>query len=353
MKHACGISIMVLALLALAMSAMAADGTTLSTTPTVTATVLPDSLPMIGSRLALFSYAKGQVASAQKWISCSGILTGKTYASVNGSDPDVRKILASIVEDSLQFGMPDTSLRLTFGISLADSAGVQLFSGQNQFNTITGSDGWAALPYDADNVVLEMAKEIPISMPGITSAVALVKQPGQTVPQWVPLNVWSGNEGRLFFPTSLTGLAGAGWSGELVVYTGGNTPTVYDMTTGASVDPVMFNISGKATLKNIVFLDDPSIIHVTPESVNGRGINPLYQITISVERTIGIYAETMEGEVATGVYICQSGDAEAAFFSTSVGALPFLPGVYDVWFVYPEFGNDEPVIPPYGGGGMG
>ncbi|MCX6718234.1 MAG: hypothetical protein NTY81_01335 [Candidatus Staskawiczbacteria bacterium] len=344
------------------MSAMAAGGdntlpTVVSASASMPTVSLPDALPMITSRKALFSYAKEQVASAQKWIGSPGILTGKTYTSVTGSDPDVRKIVSSVVKDLLEFGAMDTSLQLTFGMNFSDSYGAQLFFGQNQFYPVPGPGGWA-VPNGADSVVMEMANEIPISLPGVTSAFALVKPAGETQPQWVPLNAW--NNGRFFFPTSLTGLEGAGWSGQLAVYTGGNVPTVYDIGTGASVDPEMFEVGGNATFDNTVFLDDPNDINL---GVGKAAVyaNPVFQVSFKTSRIVKLFGVSPTGELAEHVLIRKIGVGMTEALSYTVIPsqdlrVQFDAGcVYDVWFDFDDWDQDQPSIPPYyyGDGGMG
>jgi hypothetical protein len=127
------------------------------------------------------------------------------------------------------------------------------------------------------------------------------------------------------------------------------------MTTGATAPTTPVSESVQASIKGLITLDDPDVILSRPTSVDGLGENPLIQVKMSLGANVEVYGKTSEDEAATGVYVREIG-SEAVYYPLlpdQILSVPISAGVSDIWFVYPSFGQDEPSIPPYYGGGMG
>jgi len=303
---------------------------------------IPANLPMIASTKALTSYAKERVAQASMFSGSAGPILpgGKTYVTVTLASQDIRQIADLLAKEKLSFRVLKPEVEQYLSASYCDENGLQLFYGSNSYRLEKGVDGTWPVPDWAKNIKLNLCQEVPIYVPGVNFAYANVGG------RYVQINVW---RNYVWFPTSLAGIAG-----QLIIGMMDGGGVSYDITSGEQSETVLIEASANVSVDNLVALDDPEVLYSLPTSVGGQGQNPLYQLVISDTRTIPLFGRTSEGELATGVYVRQVGTSELMYFDISIGALPFSAGTYDLWFVYPNFGQDEPVIPPsYDGGGMG
>ena len=348
---------MVVGLVGLMMTAsllFAAGG---GSTPTTTTGTVPSNMAMIVSSKALESYAKEQVAQAVSYGGSEGIILpdGRTVAQVVTNNPDIRVIQQLLGREVLSFRVADPNANQYFGAQLMDANGYCLFTGWNLFRLQKDYSGNWQVPPGAANVSTALVDPVPIRMPGASYAYAVVTDANGNR-QYVSFQV---QNDYLFFPKSLAGLAGNGWSGQMVISVSGSA-AVYDMGSGNPVPTVPVESAVQAGIDGLVTLDNPGQIVSNPQSVNGQGVNPLYQIKISGVRRVGLRGMTTEGEEAVGVYIRGAG-SEPVYCPITPGQMLHMtfdaiaPGaVWDIWFVYPNFGNDEPSIPPNNGGvGMG
>ena len=329
----------------LAGSAMAAGG---PVPPTPVSGPLPDSLWMIVSKKALTSYAKERVAQAASYGNSASVMLpgGKTWAQVVTNSPDIRVITQLLGKEILSYRITDPTADQYFYAQLMDDAGWGLFWGWTQFKleNVKGF-GWR-VPKGATYVQADILSwQIPIYAPGVDNAYAVVvdKDGNQ---RYVYLTV---QNGRLMYPTSLAGFAGQ------VILSGGANAAAYNMGSGAVMPTTLVESSVQAAIKNLVPLDNPGQIISTPQSTNGQSENPWYQMKIAGIKNVTFYGVTSEGEVATSVVIRGIGSEPVT--------VPITPGkpltvtfdaatdaIWDIWFVYPSFGKDTPVIPPDQGG---
>lgn len=334
----------------LASSAFAAGAPIPTTGPTTAQ--LPADMQMITSAKALMSYAKERVveAAANGWSNGVNLPGGTPYVSVASSNPDIRVITQLLAKQALSFNIGDLKSLVYLEAALFDDERYTLFVGQNQFNLVNGPGGWT-LPAGAANIVMKLNSEVPIYVPGVSYAYVEVSN-GDGTYQYV----WIQTSGdRIMFPTSL-----CGFSGQLVLNVGQNT-AAFDMNTGASVPPTPVSAQVQASIEGLITLDNPMEIVFGSFGKAGGSIaveNPLYQASFFSPKTVSLYAVAPNGEVATSVVVRKVGDPTPTVYPIESGGsmtqLDFESGVYDVWFVFPSFGNDEPFIPPYyNGGGMG
>ncbi|MCX6712065.1 MAG: hypothetical protein NT041_00030 [Candidatus Vogelbacteria bacterium] len=329
--------LMFLLVVVLANVAMA-GGSTPTPAPVIT---MPTDMKMITSAKALESYAKEQVARAFVSAGSSGVIMpgGKPWVEVQGQSADIREIFDLMAKEILSFRVLDPTAEQYLYASFCDNLGYELFFGSNQYRLLPDGHGGWLVPSDAKKIILSLAQYVPIYVPGVDTAFAVMAD-GQRF----YCNIW---DNRMFFPTSMAGMVGH------IVVGAGNGSTAYDMATGEIVVTTPVGLSAQTSIKGLITLDDPDVIESRPVSVDGQGENPLYQIKATVTKTVTLSAETSEGELSTGVYVREVGMSDLVYFDISIGAIPLSPGVYDLWFVYPNFGVDEPTIPPYDGVGKG
>lgn len=345
-------------------SAIAAGGNVgTTTTPTAAAgppPTLPESLPMVSGSKALMSYAKGRVAQA---ISCGGsegnvLPGGTTWVQVSENNPDITVIQNLLAGKTLWFRVLEPEAYHYFSAQLSDSMGYTLFTGSNRFQLEKDAKGNWQIPTGAANVSMDIVEYVPVYIPGASSAYIAQSgfdpNTGQQL-QNVYLQV---NSDRVFFPTSM-----AGFPGGLMVVSVGASSGVYSTTTGTPQPTTQITSRVKPSIEGLIPLSNPPEINDDPTSVSGQGKTPLYQVKVSADRMINLYGKTTEGEIAKGVFVRKIGPKEEEqeefyFSSISGGPLPmqFKVGIYDLYFVYPSFGADDPSLPPMPypyGGGMG
>ncbi len=314
---------------------------------------LPDSLPMIRSSMELLSWAKSRVCNAYAYGGSYGpvIPGGCTIVQVGKEDPDIRVISTLLSESMLDFRVVLPEEVCYLGASMADANGYQLFYGQSYFYLSQDGEGWS-VPQGAADITMQLVENVPIPAPGVNWAGLYLKDDnGNTT--YRPI---SAGNGYIWFPQSLTGVTNAGWTAILTIYNskGGK---VYDLRTGEAIAGTPVKVGVNASIERLVTLDDPLMVKDNPKSVNGQGRRGWYQVKISSTRAIILSGETTEGELAISVTIrnaTESAESVTLEIPTGLDILEFDEGVYDIWFEYPEFDRDEPVIPPYYyGGGMG
>jgi len=310
-----------------AFAAFAAEEVT--TLPTGT---MPTSLPMVSSVEALESYAKEQVRQAAAYGGSNGIVLpgGRTWAQVSASDPDIRVIQNLLASEALSFRVANPTEWHYFGAYLMDSAGYLLFSGFNGFYLDHDSQGNWSVPKSAPNISLELVGEVPIYLPGVSNAYALVTDQNGQRYEWMRVE-----NDRLFFPVSFAGLTTRGGSGQLVLTVGGDSE-VFDLGSGNNIPTTSVESSVQASISGLIVLDDPIWVFSTDSE--------LYQVKITSESVVNFYG-TFEGEVATGVYIRPVGETQMYYPIQPGNWLPvqLWPGVFDIWFAYPVSGDSEPV----------
>lgn len=324
---------------------------------------LPADLRMITSVKALTSYSKEQVAqaTANGWSTGIVLPGGTSWAWVSAHDDDIRVITQLLAKEKLSYSIGDPRSQQFLGANLMDNMGYVLFQGQNSFYLEQDGDGWK-LPAGAANVKLRLNSYVPISIPGVNNAQAVVTDRYGNQ-QYVWINTYGD---RMFFPTSL-----CGFSGQIRVTVGQNTG-VYDLGTGNNVPPTPVSAEVQATIDGLMVLDDPMEIvfdqsmpvpPTVPKAGGGADptqteavVNPIYQVGFTSPKVVSVYATAPNGEVATSLVVRKVGETMPAIYIINEGEMSqvaFTEGIYDVWFVFPTFGADEPMIPPYGGGGMG
>ena len=329
-------------LMMLATGVMAAGGVT---PPTIST---PANMQMLTSRLAMFSYAKDSVAMAEKYIgSMGGIIQpgGVTDATVYGQNPDVRIIETMLGQRALSFDVLTPSAQQYQGVQLMDAQGSLLFYGSVNYTPVQDPTGQWVIPASASNVELVMADYIPIYVPGTNVAYVVVTD-AQGNEQWVWLNVYNGH---VQFPVSMAGIAG----GELIIGIG-NTGATYSTTTGEKIPTTHFESNGTTSIKGLITLDDPSYISIGVGKAATFTENPLFQVAFTAEKNVNLYAIAPNGELATQVVMrLVGGDLQTIQLEEGSLNCTFGAGVWDIWFEFPTWGQDQPTIPPYQGGGMG
>lgn len=356
--------VMFFMILMMGTNTMAADGEastatvpTTTTSATAASAIMPDSLPMILSEKAMLSYAKESIARGDKYVGGDGIITGITSAHVDASDPDARKIVAALKKQKLQFKVADTeNTTLSLGWSFSNAGNYQLFYGQNQCKLVSGPGGWQ-IPEDSYFTTVKMVDQLPIYLPGATGATAIVTE-ANGAKHYIGLQVTP--DGYLFFPSSLAGLAGAGWKGYMAIYlANGGDPAVYDMATGEATDPqVIEDDNDDAIFDGVVFLDNPPSITLGVGKAGIPATNPMFTATFTASQIATLYAVSPDGEVAEHVVVRKlNGIAKPLTYSITAGQMLRIQfdanSTYDVWFQFDSWDPDVPVIPPYWGGGMG
>jgi len=310
---------------------------------------LPSNMWMVTSTKALESYAKQQVCFANSYGGSAGTILpgGKTWAEVATNHPDIRVIQQLLSNEELSFRVLDPEADQFFYAQLRDQIGYGLFWGWTQYKLARDKYGNWQVPNGATTVEMSLADQVPICVPGVQYAyVIATNEYGQR--QYVGLPV--GNQ-RIMYYTSL-----AGMKGQLIVAGAGVQRKAYDIGTGDEIPSTPIDQAVQAAIKGIICLDTPAEIRSNPESKNGKGLNPLYQVRMTSPSWTEMSGKTTEGEYATGVYVRKVGSWDEPVFYPCVRGTAFVPlgfDVYDIWFVYPNFGNDEPSLPPwwYGGGG--
>ncbi len=351
MKQQASVITILLFVFLASVGAMAAGGGNI---PPTTTGQLPADMQMITSAKALMSYAKERVveATANGWSNGVNLPGGNPYVWVTSSNPDIRVITQLLAKQMLSFNIGDPKSLVYLQAALFDDEQYILFTGQNQFNLVNGPGGWA-LPAGATNIVMKLNSEVPIYVPGVSYAYVEVSN-GDGTYQYVWIQI-SGD--RIMFPTSL-----CGFSGQLVLNVGQNT-AAFDMSTGASVPPTPVSAQVQASLEGLITLDNPMEISFGLMGKAGGGPNtpienPLYQASFSSPKTVSLYAVAPNGEIATSVIVREVGNPMPTVYPIDQRGIftqvSFESGVYDVWFVFPTFGEDTPYLPPYyNGGGMG
>ena len=351
-----GLMVMFLAVcLCVASLAVAAGGGNSTVTTPVPAYNLPSNMWMLTSSKALESYAKEQVVQAASYGGSQGIVLpgGRTWAQVVTNNPDIRVIQQLLGQQVLSFRVADPEACQYLGAQLMDAYGYGLFWGWNSFQLQKDRYGTWQVPPGASSVEAQMTDPLPICVPGVSSAYALVTDENGNQ-QYVNLQV---QNDHVFYPMALAGLAEDGWAGQIVL-TVGNNSAVYDMGSGANVPTTLVESGVQAGIGGLVTLDNPNHIFSNPQSINGQGVNPMYQIKISGTKSVNLFGMTSEGEVATGVFVRGTG-GEPVYCPITPGQMLHLTfdaatdAVWDIWFVYPIFGADNSSIPPNNGGGMG
>ena len=314
---------------------------------------LPNSLPMIRSSFELLSWAKSRVKNAYSYGGSYGpvIPGGCTFVQAGKDDSDIRSISILLSESMLDFRVALPEEVCYFGASMADCNGYQLFYGENHFYLSQDGEEWS-VPQGAADVTLRLVDNVPIPVPGV---------------QWASLYIKDGNGnttyrsidtrgGYIWFPQSLANTTNAGWTAVLTLYNG-KGGKVYDMTTGEVIPGILVKTGVKTNIERLVPLDDPSVVKDTPKSVDGQGRRNWYQIKITSATIVDFYGITTENEVASRVIIrpaTESGETQSSdIIPGQWKQVELGEGIYDVWFEYPEFDREEPVVPPYYYGGMG
>lgn len=314
---------------------------------------LPASLPMIKSSFELLSWAKSRVKNAYSYGGSYGpvIPGGRTSVQVGKDDSDIRSISTFLSESMLDFRVALPEEVCYFGASMADCNGHELFYGNNYFYLSQDGEEWS-VPQGATEVTLQLVDNVPIPVPGVQWANMYIKDDnGNTT--YRSINTWGG---YIFFPKSLANMTNAGWTAVLTLYNG-NGGKAYNMTTGEVIPGTQVKAGVKTNIERLVTLDDPTVVKDIPKSVSGQGRRNWYQIKITSATTVDFYGITTEGEVASRVSMRPATEAgETQSFDIVPGSwvpLELSPGVYDVWFEYPEFDREEPAVPPYYYGSMG
>gem|GEM_PF-2291851 len=339
--------------LGVAKTARAAGGGGAPSTPTA-GFVPPSNLWMIASSKALKSYALSRVAQAVSYGGSDGIILpgGKTWAQVYTNHADIRVIQNLLGKEELSFMIVDPEVNQYFYGQQMDDGGYGLFWGMTQYKLVKGKYGWD-VPAEAKNVNADIVSyQIPIYLPGLEWAYAVVNANGYQ--QYVNMQV---HDNRLLFSTSLAGLADVGWDGKMVLYGQGNS-AAYDMGSGENIPGTPINAAVQMAVKGLIMVDDPDQIASNPKSQDGKGENPVYQVSMSSAKKVTLSGKTTEGELATGVYVRKVGASAPTYYSITPGTgvvVPLDAGIYHIWFEYPMFDADNPSIPPWwwGDGGLG
>lgn len=324
-------------------------------TPVVVDGTVPSNMWMVVSTTALKSYAKQQVRMANSYGGSGGIVLpgGRTWAEVATNNPDIRVIQQLLGREVLSFRVDDPEAPIYFYGQLRDGLGYGLFWGWTQFFLEKDSLGAWQVPTGAANVSAnETAYQIPIYIPGVSSAYAVIRDANGNQ-WWVYLPV---QNDRVMFYTSLAGLLDNGWSGKMVLGVGTNS-AIYDMNSGTNIPTTLVALAVQMGIGGVEFIDDFLQIVSQPTSVNGQGVNPIYQVSVQESsKTVQVSGITSEGEVAAEVCVMKIGDLKPTHYPIPAGKtkvpVTFGQGIFDVWFVYPNAFPDAPSIPYqyYGGG---
>ena len=350
MKKIFAISVMMMLFASLVFAAGGSVSPT--TSPTVTAT-MPTEMGMVVSKPELKSYVKERAveAVAQGWSSGVNEPGGQPWVTVTAHDPDIRVLTSLLQKQSVSYYAGNAKDQQYWEANVFDDGRYVLFTGENPFYL----DANGNPPADSLNITMKMVDAPPIYVPGVNNAYAMVYVNGGGSPQYV----WIQADGdRIFFPTSL-----CGFTGQLVLTVGQNT-AAFDLTTGANVPPIEISGAIQASIDGLITLDDPDSVSFESGTKGKAAIpemeeNPLFQCKFSAVKNVALSATAPNGEVATKVYVREIGvnspDPDVINIPTGTAVnYNFGIGVYDVWFEFPSWGQDQPSIPPYnGGGGMG
>lgn len=305
-------------------------------------TILP-----ITSKSDLSTYAVEQAAWVSVGIGTSVPAGNNAGAfvpvdkSVSGV-PSFKSTIGTIVKQDLSIADVNPNDPLFAYIYVYNADYDLLFMGWHQFNLVNGKGGYT-MPQDYGEILIDLADNIPIKIPGVQSAmVDLLNGSGQSGPSY-SLTV---QNDKVYFPRQLAeqnilleAYVGSGWQ-------------FWDSADGSTVSPEKYAEDFDPSFDGILTYTDEDFI-VTLTTQNGVGENMTVEYTSTIAQTVFPTFKTSEGKSPQKILMRQSGTSE---WNVVVGRVPVGVGVYyfvPVWDASSLTEPSDPWYPPSNGGGKG
>lgn len=248
----------------------------------------------------------------------------KTYyrTAITGGGYAIQSALA---KSKFDFSVVNPNDKAVIWVSVTDDSDHEIIRGQAEKKLVVGKGGGYRLEDTKINIYF--TENAHISIPGLRHAYGQIVNPDGTTGDSVSLEVQGE---KLIIPFALAGKV------NLRLYIGDEWTEYYYDRKGDKVqsEQVTTTTGVDATIENTFIVVDGNLDKVIVDSFGGRGRNPVFELILTSERSVKLFAQTSEGHAATGYTIKSKGNSSQTWEVPQgfVVAQNLPVGHYYVWF---------------------